>query len=348
MIFSGKWIRAGGFVPISDGSSFSGTQTSSLSINEVVADLEGNQLQLVISSNCFAPLISDVVTIETSPAPASLFTVDINDFTVDFTNLSENADSIIWHFGDGNSSMETSPQHTYQEQGMFTVELEVFNDCGSASDLQTILLGEVPIAGFSATPLIGCAPLEVTFQDESVGEVVTYQWALPGAVPDFPFEPSPTVVYNVPGMYDAGLIVSNLLGSDTLVSPQLIEVQGAPTASFTSTLNIFTIELNNESINANSYSWEFGDGATSNEINPTHTYQEPGTYTIELTATNGCGSTTFIESITIDAPLIAGFSGEQTIGCSPRQVQFMDESVGRNRQLYVELSGRHADHFQRR
>lgn len=66
-----------------------------------------------------------------------------------------------------------------------------------------------------------------------------------------------------------------------------------PTASFTSVsvglAGIFT----NTSTNGTSYLWDFGDGATSTEENPSHVYQSAGTYSVSLTVTNDCGSATF-------------------------------------------------------
>ncbi|HKK61009.1 MAG TPA: PKD domain-containing protein, partial [Bacteroidales bacterium] len=62
-----------------------------------------------------------------------------------------------------------------------------------------------------------------------------------------------------------------------------------PIASFqyeTSESNFLDIVFTNFSENAVSYSWDFGDGETSTEENPTHTYAETGTYTVVLTAMN--------------------------------------------------------------
>lgn len=66
--------------------------------------------------------------------------------------------------------------------------------------------------------------------------------------------------------------------------------------------NFLQVTFTNFSQNANSYSWDFGDDNTSTEDNPTHTYEEGGTYTVTLTASNGTESAERSETITITDP----------------------------------------------
>ncbi|HLO92009.1 MAG TPA: PKD domain-containing protein [Lentimicrobium sp.] len=67
----------------------------------------------------------------------------------------------------------------------------------------------------------------------------------------------------------------------------------APSAGFTISANGLTVTLTNTTTNAQgvTYTWDFGDGQTSSEANPTHTYAAAGAYTIHLSAenTNGTG-----------------------------------------------------------
>ncbi|MCK6695557.1 MAG: PKD domain-containing protein, partial [Thermoanaerobaculia bacterium] len=64
-----------------------------------------------------------------------------------------------------------------------------------------------------------------------------------------------------------------------------------PEAGFTAVVDGLKIDFTNTSKNADSYSWDFGDGATSTETNPSHTYAAAGIYKVKLTATNAAGST---------------------------------------------------------
>lgn len=70
-----------------------------------------------------------------------------------------------------------------------------------------------------------------------------------------------------------------------------------PTAAFSFTINGQTATFTNESVNAVSYLWDFGDGQTSTETNPVHTYSEGGVFVVTLTATSSEGSSTFSNSI---------------------------------------------------
>jgi len=62
-----------------------------------------------------------------------------------------------------------------------------------------------------------------------------------------------------------------------------------PTARFKAIQNLSTVYLNNESLNAESSFWDFGDGNTSTKMNPTYSYSGPGYYTVKLIASNQAG-----------------------------------------------------------
>ena len=83
------------------------------------------------------------------------------------------------------------------------------------------------------------------------------------------------------------------------------------------------------------YAWNFGDPGsggsnTSTQVNPVHTYDDPGTYTVTLTATNDADSDTKIRAsyVTVLAPPVAAFTGSPTSGISPLSVTFANTSSG--------------------
>lgn len=98
----------------------------------------------------------------------------------------------------------------------------------------------------------------------------------------------------------------------------------APNAAFTSAVDGLSVTFTDGSIGADSYSWDFGDGNTSTDASPTHTYAEGGTYTVALTVNNAGGSDTASEDITVEAPFAQSLVGtwrvaseEAAIGVGP-------------------------------
>ena len=66
-------------------------------------------------------------------------------------------------------------------------------------------------------------------------------------------------------------------------------IGAAPVAGFTYTLNGGQLTLTNTSQNATTFDWNFGDGSTSTQAQPSHVYTNPGAYTITLVVANACG-----------------------------------------------------------
>jgi len=105
----------------------------------------------------------------------------------------------------------------------------------------------------------------------------------------------------------------------------------APTADFTfSGANIpapSTVAFSNASTNATSYAWDFGDGQTSTQKDPTHIFLNAGTFNVKLTATGDGGSISVTKSITIGAAPIADFSYTGANQHAPAIVNFTNLSV---------------------
>ncbi|MBD1583088.1 S8 family serine peptidase [Pseudoalteromonas sp. S16_S37] len=74
---------------------------------------------------------------------------------------------------------------------------------------------------------------------------------------------------------------------------------GGPVASFSFSVNGTTVKFTNSSTDARSYSWQFGDGASSSDMSPSHTYAAAGTYQVTLTATDGAKSNSVTQSVQV-------------------------------------------------
>lgn len=79
----------------------------------------------------------------------------------------------------------------------------------------------------------------------------------------------------------------------------------------------------------NSWSWDFGNGVTSNQQNPTYLYSQPGFYTVSLTVSDGSNSDTETKSalIRVNASPMVEFSVDDETGCSPHLAEFTDLSI---------------------
>ncbi len=279
---------------------------------------------LTATNNSGSSTATTTITVNTVPAPS--FTSMANGAVVSFTNTSTNGNSYSWNFGDGNSSTEQDPTHTYATDGVYTVVLTATNACGTATSTQTVTVVTPPIAGFNANQTSGCAPFTVMFNNTSSSNSTSFQWTFPGGNPSSSTASNPTVVYSTPGTYNVTLVATNSAGSSTLTQANYITVNTVPTAGFTSMSNGAMVSFTNTSNNASSYSWNFGDGNSSTQTNPTHTYAADGAYTVVLSATNACGTVTTSSTVTIVTPPTASFNAGQTSGCAPFTVQFNNTS----------------------
>ncbi len=81
--------------------------------------------------------------------------------------------------------------------------------------------------------------------------------------------------------------------------PALVNVMPLPQSNFTYIIDSGTVNFSNTSVSADSYTWDFGDGSSSNDENPTHIYGQSGNYTVSLVANNNCGTTSSSVTFTI-------------------------------------------------
>jgi serine protease AprX len=172
--------------------------------------------------------------------------------------------------------------------------------------------GAPPVADFVGTPTTGCLPLAVSFTDLSSGDITSWSWDFGDGNTSSLQNPSHT--YQNAGAYTVSLTVTGTSGSDTETKTDYISVEDIPSADFSGNpvtgcapLGVNFTDLS--SGNPNQWSWDFGDGGSSNLQNPNHTYQNAGTYSVTLTATNSCGSdvASKVNYIQVDPPCGAKF-----------------------------------------
>ncbi|WP_420643728.1 PKD domain-containing protein [Candidatus Leptofilum sp.] len=294
---------------------------------------------------------SDVLSrpayIVVNTAPQADFSADvqagITPLTVTFTNISTEADSYVWDYGDGTTSTTTAVTHThiYTTPGTYSVSLTATNAYGSDVQLRSgyITVYELPVPAFTATPTEGAAPLTVAFTNESVNGQ-SYVWDFGDGSSSTAV--SPTHIYTQPGIYTVSLQASNPGGSQSITHNNLIVVQNPPVPAFTAEptagLANLTVTFTNLSTFADSYFWDYGDGTTSSNdaASHIHQYDAPGTYTVRLTAINSYASSSLMETdlITVYDIPVADFEATVDFGASPLEVGFANLSSGATSYLW--------------
>ena len=210
--------------------------------------------------------------------------------------------SYKWDFGDGTSSADSVPNHTYQNAGTYTVTLIISTEGGCSDTLtlpNAVALGIKPDADFSADPLATCAQTPVQFTDKTKGNPTTWFWLFgDGSIST---EQNPLHNYTDTGFFSISLVVSQNLCYDTITLNNYVHID-APIAQFSDQVNCndpFAYSFKDESIGAQIWLWDFGDGMTSTQESPSHTYAATGKFIVSLTVTNDNCSYKKIDSMNV-------------------------------------------------
>ena len=227
--------------------------------------------------------------------------------TVTFTNDSFGTGTATasWDFGDGVTSTDWNPVHTYTAEGEFVVTLIVTVDAdgSSTSSNKTVTSAEALIASFQVTEDNGVVSVVAS---SSGGEgAYTYSWNF-GDSSAVSTGISTTHTYTASGSYDITLTVTSADNQTFTTDPQTVTTYILPIAAYTFTTSNLLATFINSSIGGDgnlTYAWDFGDSETSTDASPSHTYASAGTYTVVLTITDGLTNTsTSSQSVTVADP----------------------------------------------
>lgn len=207
--------------------------------------------------------------------------------------------------GNGNyiytwNTVTSTSSFTITPQTDTTLILVLSDGCTSPTLSRTITITviEAPEVAFDYFPKNGCQPLEVMFIDSSkTVPGSSYLWGFGNGITSNSINPSTT--YMNYGTYNIGLTITTPQGCSNSLIKQSITVYEKPIAAFNfspdkPTLYSPVVYFTDNSSGSNSiWYWEFGDGSTSSNQNPNHSYQDTGTYLVVFAATNpeGCSDT---------------------------------------------------------
>lgn len=205
-----------------------------------------------------------------------------------FTNgtLQETGNTYNWNFGvTGGFSNRYNTAFKYGAVGSYTTTLVVDNGVCIDSAQKVIVVGEGPQNldfSFSNT----CARSVVSFTNLTTNSNLTYLWQFFDGT--FSTQKNPTKFYAEPGTYPVGFIASEGDCADSTYKTITVYPYADSSFLFTS-LGNRAIKFQPNDTNTLSYTWNFGDGNSSTDYAPTHTYGADGTYNVTLSVTTGDG-----------------------------------------------------------
>lgn len=270
-----------------------------------------------------------------------------------FTDTSKSVTSTaltrwVWDFGDGYTqtyNASTQVTHLYQSPGSYTVRLTVTDASGCSSSFYKTVYARGAKASFTASGLyVPNVPLNTTvyFYNNSYGNSsssIDYKWIYGDGATTNGYSGSHT--YTIAGVYTVYLIATDAATSCSDTAKQVITVKDFQTAFAFTTSFVGSnscppvlLRINNLSVGYYKLLWDFGDGTSSVQSYPTHTYYKPGVYKITLNTYGYNGLTgTYVDSIEVQEPA-AQISADILQGCSSQLVNLQSSTTNTNNYVW--------------
>ncbi len=299
----------------------------------------GEKIIRVVSKipGCESIAVTDTVQVIESPVVD--FTADpvCDGETTIFTNIS-GMGTILWDFGDGNTSTELNPTHTFATPNTYSVSLAVTNDLECTTTLvKEVAVNAIPQANFQYD--LVCAGSESIFEDMSVvdqADISSWQWLVDGELVSE--EQFPTIMFEEAKDYVVRLIAGSTKGCESFYE-EVVTVGAAPDAGIGIELGclgeptVFTDLTDPTEVLTRS--WMI-DGQPYTDESPSVTFNEPGDYEVELTVTNNqlCSSiiteTFTIHELAVPDFTISGQCNNEIIRLEDVSVSATDPIISRN------------------
>lgn len=254
------------------------------------------------------------VDIQVVTPPNAVFTTDTTsgcaDLPVFINNLSNINDYTLyaWNYGNGQSDTLPQPGTIVYTQGetdtTYLITLNAVNGCGTASAQIPVTVFPRPQVRFGTDVSSGCTPLEVNFNNVTVGEPDSFRWYVNGvfAGSDFQLPQQVFLTTDHDSLYYISLVAANECGVDTVTHTVLVKPNPVDAFFNTDTLTgcqPFSVRLIDYSTEGLYVSWDLGDGTTATGDTVYHTYTAAGQYLVQEFVNNGCGFDTATVTITV-------------------------------------------------
>ena len=282
------------------GASGTGDIPAFTSVNPGTTPISGTVTVIPTLNGCSGTSVTFTIGVSNNPVANAG-----NDISLCINSLTGNqvgspsvaGNSYSWSPSAGlNDASVSNPTVSTLTAGTNSYTVTVANALGCQStDVVSVIINPLPVVSFQSNTASGCAPVSITFTNDNQAGSVNCVWTFEGGGAQSGCGPV-THQFTTAGSFDVTLTVTDANGcTNSMTNPGMITIYPEVEASFGVDVYEQTIlnpvfHFSNTSINATSYSWEFGDGTNSNQTNPTHTYDDkPGVYEIVLYATNPAG-----------------------------------------------------------
>lgn len=280
------------------------------------------QVQVSTITGCAAPILN--VNLNAYPAPVAGFNTNgasLCNLSVSFNNTSTMQSGIpivsSWDFGDGSTSGQQSPTHTYLNYGTYTVSLIVTAPTGCADTItQTITLNAPPSPTF--TTGTACPGTAISFTNTTAGTTTQWQWSFGDGGTSSLQNPSHS--YALAGTYNVTLATTAANNCTNSITVPLT-VNPAPVAAFTAApvcQGLNSVFNNTSSVaggTISSWNWDFTSDGTVDNTNqsPTFTYAAAGSYAVTLSvgSNQNCYSS-YTAQVVVYANPLAAFNVQNT------------------------------------
>ena len=282
-----------------------GNYTVNLTVNDE-KDTESQNLETSVkkvpNKDKVLPVANFASNVNSGSAPRSVLSKD----------LLQNATLRSWDFNNEETADPSNqrPVYVYTTPRNDIFNLTERNGTGTNSKLSAIPVFNptdpvFPVANFHANVTSGNAPLSVQFTDLSQN-ITGRNWDFGDG--NYSIEQSPKHTYSATGNYTVNLTVNDGNGTNSKILEIIVhEVPNndkiLPVANIASNVTSgyapLSVLFTDLSQNAIVWNWNFGDGTTSTEQNPMHTYLAEGTYTVNLEVSNANGTASKTVTITV-------------------------------------------------
>ncbi len=215
-----------------------------------------------------------------------------------------------WEFGDGATSSQPDPVHSYTSAGTFSVRLTVTDNegaTGTSSTTATITGGSTgSIVANPNGPYTGVVGSTVNFSsagsDSPDGGIVEQEWDFGDGIGSSTAA-NPSYTYSTAGTYTVTLLVIDGIGAEiestttatitsggTINNPPTANANGPYSGNVNSSISFSSQGSTDNDGNITTFNWDFGDGTSSNQPNPSHIYTNSGSYSAKLTVTDNDGA----------------------------------------------------------